>query len=466
VQFARDAQQSYNYMRSAQVEAVGLAPRAQWLIADGQLEGYENWWQQANTRNLPYLPYRLATYGGQPAPPPQRNVAEPAIQAVTLAAQAAKDDLHGTTNMPPVSLGQLDPHERSGVAIRALQGQAEVGSSGYLDNLASVSMLYEGKVLKDLIPRIYDRPGRVVPMMGPDEKRRSVMLNIPFTNQNGQPQPVPPGTPGAEVIDLKAGALSVTAQVGKSYATRREETSAAIAAIMEAAPGLAPILAPFWLDELDFPGAKKLAAIAKKTLPPQFQEDEAGQPSPQQQLQQLQQQAQQAQEIIDLLSKELDAKTKIIEADTIKADAQVQVTQLELASKERIESVKAQVDLLKAEMSQQTAALSAQTALQQATLGAQTTLEQTHVGAGMNIEKALMGSVAKSVQQLDQQSFLKEQQAAQMQQERDLQQQQLAAQIQQKGQGPGQGAPAGPQGPATPPEMAPGGFTPPEGGPL
>ena len=102
---------------------------------------------------------------------------------------------------------------------------------------------------------------------------------------------MPPGTPGAEVLDLKAGAVSVTALVGKSYATRREETSAAIAAIMQAAPGLAPILAPFWLDELDFPGAKKLAAIAKKTLPPQFQEDEAGQPSPQQQLQQLQQQA-------------------------------------------------------------------------------------------------------------------------------------------------------------------------------
>src|SRR5262245_26637202 len=73
VQFARDAQQSYNYMRSAQVEAVGLAPRAQWLIADGQLEGYEQWWQQANTRNLPYLPYRLQTYAGGPAPPPQRH---------------------------------------------------------------------------------------------------------------------------------------------------------------------------------------------------------------------------------------------------------------------------------------------------------------------------------------------------------------------------------------------------------
>ena len=417
VQFARDAQQSYNYMRSAQVEAVGLAPRAQWLIADGQLEGYETWWQQANTRNLPYLPYRQTTYDGRPAGPPTRNVAEPAIQAVTLAAAAAKDDLHGTTNMPPVSLGQLDPHERSGVAIRALQGQAEVGSSGYLDNLASISMLYEGKVLKDLIPRIYDRPGRVVPAMGADERRRPLMVNVPFVQQGGQPQAVPAGTPGAEMIDLAAGdALSVTAVVGKSYATRREETSQAIAAIMQAAPGLAPILAPFWLDELDFPGAKKLAAIAKKTLPPQFQEEE-GQQGPS--VPQMQQQLAQAQQMIDLLTKELQAKTQLIETETIKADAQVQVTQLELASKERIESLKAQVELLTAEMAQQSA------------------LDRTGLGAHAATERALLGSVARSVQQLDAQAFQKEQQAAAQQAERDAAQAALA--------GPPQGP--GPQGP-------------------
>jgi hypothetical protein len=406
------------------VEAVGLAPRAQWLIADGQLEGYEAWWQQANTRNLPYLPYRLTTYAGGPAPPPQRNVAEPAIQAVTLAAQAAKDDLHGTTNMPPVSLGQLDPHERSGVAIRALQGQAEVGSSGYLDNLASISMAYEGKVLKDLIPRIYDRPGRVVPALGDDDKRRNLMVNIPFTQgPGGQPQAAAQGTPGAEMIDLRAGELSVTAVVGKSYATRREETSEAVAAIMQAAPGLAPILAPFWLEELDFPGAQKLAAIAKKTLPPQFQEDEGQQ---QQQLAQLQQQMAQAQQIIDMLSKELEKKTEIIQTDQVKADAQVQITQLELASKERIEKLKAEVQLLTAEIN----------------AGAKS--EATLSGREGGTERVLWAGVAKSVQQLDQQQHEKELAAAQQQTQRDLAQmaaEAKASQIDQQQQ-----APQGPAG--------------------
>ena len=457
VQFARDAQQSYNYMRSAQVEAVGLAPRAQWLIADGQLEGYEAWWQQANTRNLPYLPYRLATYAGGPAPPPQRNVAEPAIQAVTLAATAAKGDLQATTNMPPVALGQLDPHDRSGVAIRALQGQAEVGSSGYLDNLASVSMIYEGKVLQDLIPRIYDRPGRVATGMGADEKRRPLLLNIPFVQQgNAPPQAVPPGTPGAQQITLAGAELSVTAVVGKSYATRREETSDAIQAIMQAAPALAPILAPFWLDELDFPGAKKLAAIAKKTLPPQFQDDAAGGPDPAQQAAQLTQQLAQAQQMIQALTQELQAKTQAIETDQVKADAQIQETQLKLASQERIATLDAQVDLLKAEMGLQGAA-------QQTTIGALAALDRAAVGAQAGTERVLWQNVAKSVQQLDAQAFQREQQATAAQAERDAQQAQAApggapgpAQAGPGGAigGPGGGgpppAPGAPQGPSGP----------------
>lgn len=460
VQFSRDAQQSYNYMRSAQVEAVGLAPRAQWLIADGQLEGYEAWWQQANARNLPYLPYRMTTYAGGQAPPPQRNIAEPAIQAVTLAAAAAKDDLHSTTNMPPVSLGQLDPHERSGVAIRALQGQAEVGSSGYLDNLASISMIYEGKVLKDLIPRIYDRPGRLVPAMGQDEKRKNLMVNIPFTHQGGQPQAVPPGTPGAEVLDLKSAELSVTAVVGKSYATRREEASEAIAAIMQAAPGLAPILAPFWLEELDFPGAKKIAAVAKKTLPPQFQEEEGKGPDPQQ----MQQQLAQAQQIIDLLTKELEAKTQVIQTDQVKADAQVQITQLEIASKERIEALKAQVDLLKAEVS-------AQTAQQSASLAAQAGVARQEIAGQQALDRQDLVGAQASVARLEGHAFASEQQAAQLQTERDLEQQRLQTQkdvAQQKGGpgGPGPGPDAGPAGPGPGGPPAPAPEPGPQAGPL
>ena len=181
--------------------------------------------------------------------------------------------------MPPVSPGAARPAR----ALGRRHPRAAGAGRGRLERLprqprAACRMLYEGKVLKDLIPRIYDRPGRVVPAMGAGREAPQADGEHPVRRSRaGSRRPVPPGTPGAEVIDLKAGDAQRhgrrRASPTRPGARRPRE---AIAAIMQAAPGLAPILAPFWLDELDFPGAKKLAAIAKKTLPPQFQEDEAG----------------------------------------------------------------------------------------------------------------------------------------------------------------------------------------------
>ena len=42
------------------------------LIAEGQDEGYEQMWEQANIRNFPALKYKTTTVAGQPVPPPQR----------------------------------------------------------------------------------------------------------------------------------------------------------------------------------------------------------------------------------------------------------------------------------------------------------------------------------------------------------------------------------------------------------
>ena len=123
--------------------------------------------------------------------------------------------------------------------------------------------------------------------------------------------------------------------------------------------------------------------------------------------------------MIDVPTKELHAKTQVIETDQVKADAQIQQTQLELASKERIAGLQAQVDVLTAE-------ISAKAAAERTTIGALAGLDRGAQAAQAGTERVLWGSVAKSVQQLDQQAFQKEQQAQQLQAERDAQQAALA----------------------------------------
>jgi hypothetical protein len=335
---AKDAQRSFNYAWSKEVGSVGLTPIAPWVIEEGQLEGYERYWKTANTKPWAYLPYKRTNLGGTPSPPPQRNVVEPAIQAIAMVMHEADQGIKDTTGVPPVSLGNLDPHERSGKAVMALQRQAEVGSSNYLDNLAR-AITYEGKILVDLIPHIYDTPGRIIRILGTDDEPSSVMLNAPFVmGPKGQPQePGPAATPQqVKQYDLKAGQYGVTVEVGKSEANQQDAANDGMTALISAAPQLAPLIADLWVDSMPFSGHHKVAERLKAANPAAKDPNDQG-PD----VHQMQAQMQQASQMLQLMAKELEAKNKIIETETVKFQQQLALKKIDL----EIAQMKAQADL-------------------------------------------------------------------------------------------------------------------------
>jgi hypothetical protein len=362
---AMDAQRSYNYMRSAQVEGVGLAPRAPWVGYAETIEGYEPEWAQANTRNFSMLHLKAARDGtGAVLPQPQRNVVEPAIQAITLAAHEADSDIKATTRTFDASLGNLNPSDRSGKAIMALQKQGEQANGHYIDNLASMSMILDGKIQLDLIPAIYNRPGRILAAIGADDQRRSIMVGQPFVEgKNGIPQGVPPGQPPppeAKHFDLSQGAYTVAVTVGKSYTTRREESVSMMGQLAEAVPQMVPLFADIWVDNMDMPGAKQIADRLKTQLPPNLQESKDGKaPLDPQVMQQMQQMDEQNK----MLAAELNAKNELIERESVQAQADLDRVRLEIESKERIASLNSQTQIelerLKQEGAQASAALNA-----------------------------------------------------------------------------------------------------------
>lgn len=410
---AMDAQRSYNYMASAEAESVGLAPRAPFIGYMETVEPYLAWWSQANTRNFPVLPI-AAVRGpnGETLPPPQRSVVEPAIQAIVIAKQGADGDIKATTGRWDASLGAMTPSERSGKAILALQKQAEQGSSGWLDNLASMSMVYEGKILRDLIPKVYGRPGRVIAAIGADERQRAVMVNAPFTMQNGQPQAAPPGTPGAKFYDLQAGEYSVAVTIGKSFTTRREEAVAMMGQLAEAVPQMVPAYADVWVENMDFPGARQIADRLKKQLPPQLQEDDKTQPIPPQ----LQQQMQQAQQMIEMLSKELDAKNDLIEKEQARIEADLEKARLDSQTKLEIASLQSQTQLELEKMKAEATSMQATLDVQKAELTYlqtynQMQLEQAHAREMKQID--VDAAREQSAQEAAQQQMLAGQQGQQ-----------------------------------------------------
>ncbi len=355
---SKDAQRIYNYAVSAEAEAVGLAPRAPYIAAYGQIEKYRRAWEQANLRNYSYLPYDPVEVNGRLAPPPERNVVEPAIAAIATLVMQADNDIKATTGRWDPSLGNMNPQERSGKAIREMKMQAELGSSNYIEQLAT-AIRYEGEILLDLIPKTYVEPGRIARLLGDEPgDERSVILNQPFVKgQGGQPQPAPQGADlmlrrqfaqqqgqpdPAEAIehyDLRRGEFAVVVDVGPSYRTQREENIDLVRGMIESDPNLAPVVGDIMAEEIGGPMGRKLADRMRAMNPniPQGEDDQLP-PAAQALIQQMQQQMQEMQQA-------MDAQQQALDTDQAKQMAALEIARMELTVKERIEKLKVDAEI-------------------------------------------------------------------------------------------------------------------------
>ena len=186
VRNARDPATMYNFWRTSMTESVALAPKAKWLMAAGQDEGFENEWRDANISALPVLHHNQTDIDGKDAPPPQRLQPEPPAEGIMAAAASIGEDMSAV-------LGIVDPAMRiggnvSGKALNAERQQSDTSTFNFYDNLTR-SIAQVGRVLLDLIPHYYSEPGRVVRIVGDDGKAKTTTLNQQNPSQ-GQTLPV------------------------------------------------------------------------------------------------------------------------------------------------------------------------------------------------------------------------------------------------------------------------------------
>jgi hypothetical protein len=253
VRNAKDPARMYNFWRTAMTESVALAPKAKWLMAEGQDEGHEREWATANISAFPYLRYKQTDTDGQPvATPPQRLQPEPPPQGVMVAAQSIGEDLSAV-------LGIVDPAVRiggnqSGKALNAERQQSNNSTFNYYDNLTR-SMAQTGRILLDLIPHYYSEPGRVVRIMGDDGSAKVLTLN----QVNPSPGQNTPG-PVEEVInDVTVGEYAVVMDTGPGYSTKRQEAVTAMLPLLGKNEQLMQVAGDLIFRNMDFPGADVIA---------------------------------------------------------------------------------------------------------------------------------------------------------------------------------------------------------------
>lgn len=382
-----DAARLLNYSASSAVELAALEPKAPWMIAEGQDEGYTQEFALSNVRNIYGIHYKPTSHLGNLVPAPQRVQADVSkLGPSMMLLQQSREFIHSGTGAFPAALGDADARSKTKGGTLALQQQHDEGNSNFLDNQAEISTPYEAKVVLDLIPHIYDRPGRVARILDNEDNPRTVMLNQAFTvdpktkrpvKYQGPPQgapispasrPIPaltpasgdptgangtgpmgaggmgPGAPAPggngnappqpEVLhyDLKKGRYGVTVSIGKSYKDRIGEGSDGLSQLFQAEPQLFTILGDLWLKFQTWPGHAEAAERVKKMLPPPLQ-DEQDAANAQQQLGQMKAQLEQQQQ-------QLAQAADLLKTDKIKADADVEKVKIQSQTQLELQKMK------------------------------------------------------------------------------------------------------------------------------
>ena len=269
VRMAKDPQRMYNFWKTALTESVALAPKAKWLLAEGQDEGHENEWAMANIKAMPVLRYKQKDIEGVPAPVPTRIQPEAPPAGIIAAADGINADMQAV-------LGIFDPNQMatgniSGKALNGQQQQIDLTNFHYYDNLTR-SIKHTAKIILDLVPKIYDQT-RVMRIIGDDGKPDLVDINKRQQDEQGVM---------TILNDVTVGEYDVVMDTGPGYNSKRIEAVNSMMPMLSADPNLMNVAGDLIFRNMDFPGADviadRLAAANplaqiddKSPVPPQVQ---------------------------------------------------------------------------------------------------------------------------------------------------------------------------------------------------
>lgn len=269
IRFARDPQQLYNYWRTAAAEAIALAPKSPYLATPDMIGAHKAQWDSANTTARPYLLYKPDR--NAPGAMPRRERPADPPQALWNEGALASDDMKATTGIFDAGLGARS-NETSGRAILARQREGDTGTFHFADNLVH-AVQHSGRILIDLIPRIYDSE-RIVRIVQDDDAEDFVPINTVVFDDDGEP---------LILNDLADGRFDVRVSVGPSFTTKRVEAAQSMISFVQAVPNAAALIADLIAKNQDWPGAEEIAARLKRAIPAEIRGEggEAGEGPPQ-----------------------------------------------------------------------------------------------------------------------------------------------------------------------------------------
>lgn len=302
-----DAQKTYNYLKSQEVEIIALTPKSPLIAEEGTIpKEYETDWTNYTKNPTKILKYKSTNLQGQPTQnKPEFLKMEANTSWAQASAQASVNDLKEVTGIYDTALG-ADRTELSGKAIIAKQITADAGQYTFTDNM-QLSVKRAGECILGLLPVVMGEE-RAVRILGEDGKYSTVDLDRPMGDMGGDEQ---------EPIDLDFSDMDVSISSGTSYGTKREQALAMFQDMMQAMPQTASVVADLVVKNMDFDGAEEAARRLHAMLPPEVKASESAPKGyvPAEQLQQAVQMFEQAKKANMEIIAQKDAQIAGLEAE-------------------------------------------------------------------------------------------------------------------------------------------------------
>lgn len=302
VRMAKDPQRMVNYWETALTEYLALAPKAKWLLAEGQDEGFENEWAQANIKANPLLHHKQVDVEGRPAPPPQRIQPDAPPNGMFQAAAMSSMNLKRVLGMYDPALTASSQH-KSHETINAEDQQTDQSNFHYYDNLTR-SIRHAGKIMLEWFPVVYDTQ-RVMRIVGDDERPDLVTINEKTVNQSEMV--------AQNVIknNVTIGEYDIVMDTGPGYNSRRQEGVRIFTEMLGTPLGekIAQVADDVIVRQMDVPGADVIADRLAAANPMSQIDDKSDiPPQAQMMIKNLQGQLEQANQIMQGMQMELKYK--------------------------------------------------------------------------------------------------------------------------------------------------------------
>lgn len=370
----RGAQEGFNAMASTVVEMVAQTPKPNVYVANGQMEGFEKWWELSTTHNLPAVPYNFKDAEGQPVGPPVVVNKQSPIEAVSMALGMFDQAVQTTTRSHDPLLGKVDPSLRGNArAYDKVIGQSKEGTSNFLDNYRR-SLRREAEMLNNALYPVYGtRPGRIAKIVNGKGEPDTVMLGVPYTMAGKRPKPVlvphpddpnqmthapmdhQPLPPHAQKFQLSEHAnCNIAISIKRSADTRRQEEFDMLSTIVEADPSQLAIVGDLLWKNADSPGHEELEERYRVMLAPPIQAMIAAKKAGQPYDPAAQAQLSQAKQLLEKANQEIQQLTQEKQGKVVEQQGKAAITQTQEQHEDARAALDREVKLAVAEIQAQT----------------------------------------------------------------------------------------------------------------